>query len=105
MVSNNISENKVRDKIKDYLTNLSRTGNCWFFKVLGNAMQKGGVPDYIICYKGHFLGIELKKPVDSYGLDGRQKIELSKIKRAGGIIGRGITSVEELDEIIKSLDN
>lgn len=101
---NSISESRVRDNIKDYLLSLAKLGQCWFLKVLGNGMQKGGVPDYLICYKGRFVAVELKKPVDSYGLSGRQRIELNKIERAGGVIGREITSVEELKDIIKSLD-
>lgn len=94
-----MTESQLRDKCAKYLKSVN---NLWFMKVYGNGVQKGGVPDFLICYKGRFIGVELKKPVDSYGITDRQRIELKKIKLAGGL-GYSIVSVEELKEIIENI--
>ena len=59
-----------------------------------------GVPDIICCYKGLFIGLELKQE------NGRatelQKKKLEAINNAGGI-GRIIRSVEEVEELFKEI--
>lgn len=94
----NISESALRDKCSKYLKTVP---DLWFFKVYGNGVQKGGVADFIICYKGKFIAIELKKPKDSYGITDRQRIELKKIKFAGGIA----YAINSLDDLKLILDN
>ena len=48
----------------------------------GGPMQEGGVPDLVICWRGHFAGWELKvpgkKPTDI------QEYHLDQIGMAGG---------------------
>lgn len=59
-----------------------------------------GVPDIICCYKGLFIGLELKQE------NGRatelQKKKLEAINNAGGI-GRIIRSVEEVEKLFKEI--
>lgn len=54
----------------------------YVINIWGNGFMKSGIPDLIVCYKGHFLGLELKtdigKPSDL------QLAHLKKIKNAGG---------------------
>ena len=33
---------------------------CWYNKSQGNIYQKSGVPDYLVCLEGEFIGIETK---------------------------------------------
>ena len=60
-----------------------------------------GLPDVICLYKGFFLGLELKKengkPTD---------LQLKKIKsiNENGGIGRIIRSVEEVETLLKEID-
>jgi len=49
-------EGKVKKKIDAMLKELG----VWYFKPQAGAFGKSGVPDYIICVSGHFVGIEAK---------------------------------------------
>ncbi len=96
------NETTLSNKVSKYL---KERRDCWFIKTHGSAIQKGGVPDYLICYKGRFLGIELKRPEKSYyDVTARQKANLDRIAKCGGISGYGVKSVEELDLILKEIE-
>lgn len=60
-----------------------------------------GIPDIICCYKGLFLGLELKQ--EKGKATELQKKKLEAINNAGGI-GLVVRSVEEVDRLIKELD-
>lgn len=55
----------------------------YFIKHYGCAYSRVGVPDFLICLEGKFVGVEMKdrgkKPTV------RQEIELNKIRELGGI--------------------
>lgn len=53
--------------------------------VHGSAMQQAGVPDLIGCYRGRFVGLEVKVPGEEP--DPLQSHRLNQIIRAGGIAG------------------
>lgn len=61
-----------------------------------------GIPDIICCYKGRFLGLEVKQP--SGRLTELQKRTIEKINAAGGIALR-VNSVTEVKKVIHTLDN
>lgn len=68
-------ENKVKKFLKDK--------GAWVLKYWGGAaFTKSGIPDLLVCFKGWFLGIELKsntgKPSDL------QRYHLREIEKAGG---------------------
>lgn len=72
-------ESLVVNKIKDYMIKQG----AWGFKYHGGALSKVGVPDLIFCFKGRFVGIEVKQ-----GNGKPSKIQLHQIeliKQAGGI--------------------
>lgn len=52
-------------------------------KIWGGGFQKAGVPDLLVCYKGKFIGIELK--TDKGKASVLQKYNIAKIQEAGGI--------------------
>lgn len=69
-------ENKVKKFLKD--------NQCWLLKYWGGAAYtKSGIPDILVCCKGHFMGVEVKastgKPSDL------QIYNLREIDRAGGL--------------------
>lgn len=69
----------------------------------GSNFQKVGISDLLVCYKGHFIAIELK--VGTYNPDKLQLSYLLKVRQAGGI---GIVLRDNLDElwtIIYMIDN
>lgn len=55
----------------------------WFFKVWGGGMQKGGIPDLLMCVNGLFIAVELKsesgKPSDL------QRMNTARINQSNGI--------------------
>ena len=59
------------------------------------------MPDIICCYKGRFLGLEVKLP--SGKLTELQKRAIEKINRAGGIACR-VESVDDVKAVIARVD-
>lgn len=51
-------EGRVKGAIKKWLCTLP---HCWFFSPAGT-VYSAGIPDLIVCYKGVFVGIEVKAP-------------------------------------------
>ena len=72
-------EKIFENKVKLYL----KQKGAYFIKTHGDRFSKVGVPDLIVCYKGLFIGIELKAP------NGKpselQLYNLREIEKSGGI--------------------
>jgi len=74
----------------------------WFLKVWGGGMQKGGIPDLLMCVNGLFIAVELKgdtgKPSDL------QRMNTARINQSNGI---GIIlypdGVEDFKKIVKGV--
>lgn len=90
-------EKNIENKIKQYLKCIG----AYHVKYFGNSFSQVGVPDILACYKGHFIGIEVKNekgktsPLQDYNLE--------EIKKAGGIslVARSVEDVKEvIDNII-----
>lgn len=64
----------------------SRGGFC--FKVHGSETMMAGLPDIVVCYKGLFIGLEVKTPIGR--LSSRQVYVHERIRRDGA---EGITAV------------
>jgi Holliday junction resolvase len=71
-------EKKVKDKVKKILEKLG----CYYFFPATGGFGKSGVPDIVICFKGHFVAIECKagdnKPT------ALQEMNMKKIRESGG---------------------
>lgn len=66
----------------------------WYLKT--QPPNRPGVPDLLVCARGRFIGIEVKRP--RVGVVSRvQRYEGSKIKRAGGqwIVATCLVDVEQ----------
>ena len=81
--------------IKKYLASLG--SDVFFWKECGGPYGTSGVPDIICCYKGHFLGLEVKLPTGR--LSELQKRAIHRINQAGGIACR-VESVEDVKRVI-----
>ncbi|MCI4436938.1 MAG: VRR-NUC domain-containing protein [Ignisphaera sp.] len=46
--------------------------------------SKAGVPDLLVCYKGIFVGIEVKRPETKNNTSELQKLNINKIRESGG---------------------
>lgn len=92
-------EGKVKAELKAYLDSLG--DDCWHYWPVPMGYGKRGVPDCIICYKGHFLAPETKR------LGGKsepwQAREQEAIRKAGGRSAR-ITDVGVVRAWVISID-
>jgi hypothetical protein len=75
-----ISEKDITRSIREYLR-LQR--GVWYLKVMGGLGQRPGVPDLLLCYRGRFIGIEIKK--EGGRLSNNQERERDAITAAGGL--------------------
>ncbi len=99
--NNPFMEVKESSIVKRILFFLKKNYPGFYFKSHGGLYQRIGLPDIIGCYKGRFVGIEVKRPNKRNNTTASQKQILSEIKNAGGI-GEVVTSVEEVMEIMKN---
>lgn len=89
-------EKNIENKIKNYL----KSKGAYYFKHHGNQFSQVGVPDIIACYKGKFIGIEVKNETGK--TSPLQDINLKMINDAGGI-GIVARSVEEVSKVIDNI--
>ena len=94
-----LAEKDIVAAILRYLKSLPQ---CFAFKEHGGMYGTAGIPDIICCYKGRFLGLEVKQPTGR--LTELQKRAIEKINTAGGIALR-VESVSDVKNIILTLDN
>lgn len=73
------SEKRFEEQVKKWL----KEHGVWYLKTWSNGVQRSGVPDLLICWKGRFIALELKaengKPTPL------QIHEIEQIKKAGGV--------------------
>ena len=92
-------ERDIVTAIKRYLASLG--SDVFFWKEHGGPYGTSGVPDIICCYKGRFLGLEVKLPTGR--LTELQKRAIHRINQAGGIACR-VESVEDVKRVIERVD-
>lgn len=92
-------ERDVVAAIRKYLASLG--SDVFFWKEHGGPYGTSGVPDIICCYKGRFLGLEVKLPGGR--LTALQKRTIEKINRAGGIACR-VESVDDVRAVFARID-
>ncbi len=79
-----MSYNTPEGKIKRKVSQLFKDHGVWYFMPASNGFGKAGIPDYIACVDGYFIGVECKsdktkKPTVLQVKCGEQ------IKKAGGV--------------------
>lgn len=72
------SEKELENKIKSFL----KKHQIYYVKTHGNMYMKN-VPDLLICYKGKFIAMELKR-AKNFKISNGQKIVGAKIIESGG---------------------
>ena len=91
-------ESKVKAKIRKILS----THNCYVTMPIGTGFGSAGVPDYLVCINGHFLGIEAKagknKPT------ALQEKHMTHIRECGGhTIVVNEENFDALNQLLKDL--
>lgn len=72
-------EKTFENKIKKYF---SEKG-AWVLKTWSNGVQRSGVPDLLICYRGRFIAIEVK--AENGKPSKLQEYNIEKLKEAGAL--------------------
>ena len=93
-----MQERDITDAILRYLKTVQQ---CFAWKEHGGIYGTDGLPDIICCYRGRFVGIEVKTPTGK--LTRLQETTIRRIKEAKGEAFK-VTSVEEVKEILNSLN-
>jgi hypothetical protein len=89
-------EGKVKDAIKAWL----KARRIWFFMPVPTGMGVAGIPDFICCWRGKFLGIEAKAPGKRKNTSDAQDARIKEIHEAGGAV-LVVDDVSQLDELEK----
>ncbi|AOY74707.1 VRR-NUC domain-containing protein [Clostridium formicaceticum] len=92
-----MKEKAIQHKIIEYLRGLS---GVWFFKTHGGIYQAAGIPDIILCYKGKFIGLEIKRPKGKPTK--LQEKVLRDIAKAGGT-GAIVYGIEDVKRVMKEV--
>jgi len=90
-------ESNVQSKILKYLKSI----DCYTVKVV--SATKAGIPDIIVCYKGIFIGVEVKTPETKNNVSELQKYNLELIKDSGGY-SLVAWDLEMVKDFIKDID-
>lgn len=91
-------EAKVKEKIKKIL----KAHAVWYAMPHGAGYGNAGIPDFVICHKGHFIGVEAKS-----GDNKPTALQLEHMKRirerGGHTLVVNEDNYDELDSLLKGL--
>lgn len=90
-------ENKVQEKV----IKLLKSKGAYVIKLI--VCTKAGAPDIVACYKGKFLGIEVKTSRTLKNVSDLQKRNLQEITNTGGLAM--VVCENDLDFLSETLDN
>lgn len=95
-----MKEGVLQTKIKEYLIGKG----AYVETIWGGGFQAAGIPDLIGCYKGHFIGVEVK--VGKGKPSPIQEVKIRQINNAGGygIVTWDLETVEKMIEEIDKRD-
>jgi hypothetical protein len=93
-----IDPNAPEKDVKEVVKRLCRKYGAYWYMVVPGGFGRRGVPDFLICHKGRFLGLETKKAGVTKPSPFQQN-ELDAIDAAGGaamvINARNLHELEE----------
>ena len=89
-------------KVKNKVVQLLKEYAAYYFFPATYGFGRSGVPDIIVCYRGHFIGVECKAGANKTTT--LQEKELADIKAAGGIsLVVNETNLSELQFVLDGL--
>lgn len=89
-------------KVKAGIKKLLNARSIWYCTPIGSQFGNGGVPDFICCWKGLFIGIEAKAPGKRGNVSALQDFQIKGIRAADGI-AVVVEDASELDELFTAL--
>ncbi len=92
-----MKEGVLQTKIKNYLVGKG----AYVETIWGGGFQASGIPDLVGCYRGYFVGVEVK-----VGKGKPSPIQLVKIQQINNAGGYGIVAwdLETVEELIEGID-
>ena len=91
-------EKDITNKILKYLRSLDK---CYCFKEHGGSYGSVGIPDIICCYRGRFIGFEVKTAKGK--TTALQEVNIRNINKAGGT-AVVVRSLDDVKTVIDRLD-
>jgi hypothetical protein len=91
-------EGRVKADIKKYLA----LHGAWWYMPVQTGYGVTGVPDFIVCWQGRFLGVECKAPGKENTVTPGQQKQLEGIQAAQGC-SCVVSSVDQLKSWLSSL--
>ena len=88
-------EGRVKQAVRAYLKAIG----AYYYQPMSNGMGRVGAPDFMVCHKGRFMGIETKAPGKRGHTTPNQDRELAEIRAANGI-ALVVDDVSQLKEIM-----
>ncbi|MDY0015135.1 MAG: VRR-NUC domain-containing protein [Bacteroidales bacterium] len=92
-----MKEKGIEKTIKEYLTSIG----AYWIKIHGSSYTPSGIPDIIVCWKGKFFGIEVKRTGALNEQSEKQRIHERNIRKAGGVY----ILVDTLEDVKKEIYN
>lgn len=93
-------EGAVKHAVKAWL----KARGIWHFSPVSNGMGVHGIPDFVCCWNGRFIGIETKAPGKRKNVSAKQEMQIAAIHKAGGsaIVVDDVSQLEVLDHAYQS---
>ncbi len=78
--------------------------DAYYYMPVSNGMGRVGAPDFIVCLRGRFIGIETKAPSKKNNVTANQKREIEWINRSGGyaIVVDDVSQLEPLEGLLNA---
>lgn len=86
-------------RVKAQVRALLKKRGIWFFCPVSNGMGTHGIPDFVCCWLGAFLGVECKAPGKLGNVTELQKMQGDAIRAAGGH-WLAVDDVRQLEEYL-----
>lgn len=102
-----VKEKSVKQAIREYLEN----EGAYVAAPVGSVYGKRGVADFLVCFQGHFLAIEVKRPgrrnEARQGATPLQDLHKAKVRAAGGVamVADCLDPVREAIEVLRGRSN
>lgn len=92
-------ESALQASVIEYL----RGRDTYVYNAGGSASSAKGTADLLVCYKGRFLALELKRPDGSYGETRQQAIRRGQVVKAGGA-SAVVASIGDVATVLRQID-
>lgn len=92
-------ESDIQRDIIAFLRGLDKT---YEFNVGGGASTAKGTPDLLVCHRGRFVALEIKRDEETYGVTPTQAINMRRIRKAEGI-AESVTSIADVAALLKEV--